>query len=186
MEFEYQSNDLSAYDNIEYLGAATARYCNVIAIDEKHVMFPLNSELHIWSYDTRLPLPSEDLKEEEKSVEKFDGRLEIKQSVANANIQVLVESDNTWVGVTYDGEVIVIQKQDIETLKQQNGFQQIARLKTDCWFVRDAAVSKSGDTIAFVSEAPDDHSVIILSLENQELKIIQEIKNIPDSTIRQC
>ena len=58
-------------------------------------------------------------------------------------------------------------------------------MKTTKQYSRHGSVSKDGTTIAFVSEALDDHSLIVLKLKEGKLELIDEISDILNTTIRQ-
>ena len=76
--------------NFWYDYFAYQQYWNVVEIDDKHILFPLWGELHIYSFAVRPPIKTGNPKEDEKLPElAFDGRLEFKQVVAPAAIEVL-------------------------------------------------------------------------------------------------
>lgn len=153
------THDYLKNDAMEYLGVATARYCNVLEMDDKHIIFPTNSELHIWKFDYFEQEPTENAKEDQKEAgPKFEGKLVFKQSVASANIQVLKQSDTAWVGITYDGEIIVIRRQSADKIIANQSFEEITRYSSDHWFIRDGAVNVNTDFIAFITEAHEDHA----------------------------
>jgi WD40 repeat protein len=169
-------------EHFEFIGVATARYWNVIKLDDKHIMFACNNTLKLYSFDTRAPIP---VGEDEKLPEEiFDGRLEFSQRVTTASLMVFVQSDSNWVGLTNDGEVIVWGKQTAEELKTSQKLQEIQRIETGMKYVRHAAVSKDGNTIAFVAEEIEDNEILVLKLEGGKLSIVQNIKDIPNSKIR--
>jgi hypothetical protein len=181
------NSDYLTADKFEYLGVATSRYCNVITMDEKHVLVPCNSELRVYSFDTRAPLPDEDAKEDEKQPETvFDGRLEFYQSVTTASIMVLRESHAHYMGITNDGEVLLWNKVAAEDLLASKNFELVTRLKTDLHYDRHGDISEDSSTIAFVSEDLENNNLVIVKFDGEVLTLVQEINRIPNTLIREC
>jgi len=52
--------ELNLEDKFESIGVASARYCNVLKLDDKHLLVPCNTELRVYSFDTRPPLPNQE------------------------------------------------------------------------------------------------------------------------------
>ncbi|CAI2387610.1 unnamed protein product [Moneuplotes crassus] len=169
------------------MGVATARFINVLPIDEKHTLIPCNSELKIFSIDTRPPLPNAEPKEgEEDKKEVFDARVEFKQSVSTASIMTLRNAEHYWVAITHDGEIILIQKQTVEEIKAADSFNIIASFHTDKKYVRYGDISTDGSTIAFISEHNEDNSLVIFKYKDGEFEFFDEILEIPNTEIKQC
>lgn len=127
-----QSEEVITKENFDFMGVATARYINVLSLDEKHTLIPLNSELKIFSTDTRPPPPDWKPKEgEEDKKEIFDARVEFKQSISTAAIMILRDAEHHWVGITYDGEIIIVEKQSVEEIKANGGFNILANYHTN-------------------------------------------------------
>ena len=159
----------------------------MLQIDEKHIIIPCNTELRIFSVDTRPPLPSENSKEQENSGEDvFDARMEFKQSMSSASIMILRESEYHWVGITYDGEVLVVEKQSVDEIKENGTFNLLAQFHTHHQYVRHGDVSLDGETIAFISEYLEDNSLVIIKFDGENLLFFEEIREIPKTIIKQC
>lgn len=173
--------------NFEFMGVATSRYCNVLYIDEKHTLIPCNTELKIFSVDTRPPLPQEDTKEsEEEPKEVFDARVEFKQSISTASIMILKESEEFWAAITYDGEIIIVQKQSVDEIKEAQSFNILANFYSNQNYVRHGDISRNGKTICLISEGKDDNSLVIIKYNKEKLSFFEEIKEMPNTTIKQC
>ena len=98
--------------------------------------------------------------------------------------KIVVRSESCWVGITYDGEVFVWKIQTVDEIKEAKSLHLISTWKTYKFYSRHGSVSLDGNTIAFVSEVLDDHSLVILKLNGDKLEFLEET-DIPNNTIRQ-